>query len=196
MSRPANSIPSFRSLPIPTDPVPRRYRDAPTTVARSGYVLEWCPTHPKATHGVYFQHRLVMECSLGRFLNPGEVVHHISRDRTDNRLENLSLSANHSDHMRQHWAGRGKNDPKLIAAVLEAAADPTKDLASLGVSPTMVKTICRENGITWIPCGQRGHTRLITEHRCVKHYGDGQRFKPPPISGFAQPPSTIDSLTF
>jgi hypothetical protein len=148
----ANSVPSFRALPIPIDGIPRRYKDAPTTVAHSGYVLEWCPTHPKATHGD-FQHRLVMECSLGRFLNPREVVHHISRDRTDNRIENLSLSANHAEHMREHWVGRGKKDPDLIERVKLAAPDPTQDIASLGVSSSMVYAICQEHGITWIPCG-------------------------------------------
>jgi hypothetical protein len=133
------------------------------TVAPSGYVMEWCPTHPKATLGVYFQHRLVMECELGRFLLPGEVVHHRNHVRHDNALGNLRLSASHAVHMREHWAGRGRNDPELIERVRKAAADPTIGLEAMGVSPGTVQAICREHGFRWIPCGQRGTARLLTD---------------------------------
>lgn len=47
-------------------------------------------------------HRYVMECHLGRKLEPKEVVHHINLDRTDNRIENLMLFPTNSEHIAYH----------------------------------------------------------------------------------------------
>ena len=50
------------------------------------------PDHPKAsTSSHVFEHILVMERKLGRYLLPGETVHHKNGVRNDNRLRNLEL---------------------------------------------------------------------------------------------------------
>lgn len=66
-----------------------------------GYVRIWKPNHPTASYGYVLEHHLVMEDSLGRYLNVGEVVHHINHRRDDNRIENLKLFSSHGEHMRE-----------------------------------------------------------------------------------------------
>ena len=73
------------------------------TIDGGGYILIKKRNHPFADHlGYIREHRLVMEKHLGRHLNPKEVVHHINKIQTDNRIENLQLFKNVGYHTNHH----------------------------------------------------------------------------------------------
>ena len=60
------------------------------------------PQHPFATKkGYVYEHRLIMEKNINRYLNPEEMIHHLNGTRDDNRIENLII-IKQSEHMALH----------------------------------------------------------------------------------------------
>jgi hypothetical protein len=62
-------------------------------VKKGGYVMLYTPDHPRKNGSYVFEHILVMEKKIGRFLLKEETVHHKNCVKNDNRESNLELWA-------------------------------------------------------------------------------------------------------
>jgi hypothetical protein len=97
---------------------PRAGKDHPSWdqgrhVDKHAYILVYAPMHPYATkQGLIREHRLVMELTLGRYLDPLEVVDHVDNHPWHNWPENLELYACNADHLRGTLTGRAKSTPR------------------------------------------------------------------------------------
>jgi len=68
-----------------------------------GYVEIHTKYHPLADKAGYvFEHRIIAERMLGRFLKSNEIVHHKNRIRWDNRPENLEVCESAAEHGIKH----------------------------------------------------------------------------------------------
>lgn len=74
-------------------------------IDEKGYVRVLRPKHPHNNRGYCYEHRLVVEQRLGRYLETSEVIHHISEIKTDNRWENLFVTTI-SEHSAIHREGK------------------------------------------------------------------------------------------
>lgn len=78
-----------------------------------GYKAIFKPLHPRCNkNGYVWEHRLIMEKQIGRYLHTYELVHHINKIRDDNQINNLMLFNNHGAH-REFDKGI-KVNPKYI----------------------------------------------------------------------------------
>jgi len=71
--------------------------------SRNPYSRRWDPR----THELYYEHRAVAAWRLGRPLRPGEVVHHLDGDPTNNHPDNLVVLPSQRHHaLLEHYLRR------------------------------------------------------------------------------------------
>ncbi|KKM89774.1 hypothetical protein LCGC14_1245270 [marine sediment metagenome] len=81
----------------------------------NGYVMIYEPKHPFCKkNGQVYEHRLVMDKHLGRYLTSEEVVHHINNIKSDNRIENLMLFNTKKSHTKFHHIQEGIKSGEII----------------------------------------------------------------------------------
>ena len=80
-----------------------------------GYVLVLISNHPYSGKGsTVFEHRLIVEKQINRFLNPNEIVHHINGITEDNRPENLMAFSSISAHVRFHYSPSNVDPSEIV----------------------------------------------------------------------------------
>jgi hypothetical protein len=81
------------------------------TSRSQGYIIVYCPEHPKAwSTGYLYAHRVVMEIHLGRYLNDEEIVHHRDSNKQNNNADNLEILTQ-AEHGKEHHP---KTQPLII----------------------------------------------------------------------------------
>ncbi len=89
-------------------------------ILSSGYIGILVPEghHLRMNNGYAYEHQIVAEQKLGRRLQKGEIVHHKSGDKTDNRPENIevcpSLFSHKVNHRKVGLARRKPNEANLL----------------------------------------------------------------------------------
>ena len=81
-------------------------------ITSSGYIERRVFNHPNAnSRGCKYEHQMVAELKLGRYLKEGEVAHHIDLNKSNNDFSNIVVLSK-GDHTKVHAKIRKGTDPK------------------------------------------------------------------------------------
>ena len=72
------------------------------TIHGDGYIFIYVPEHPFSNNGYVFEHRIIVEKQIGRYLKTEESVHHIDKIKNHNDPHNLMAFTSESAHQRFH----------------------------------------------------------------------------------------------
>ena len=76
-------------------------------ISSTGYVYRLVPDHPHSDcRGYIFEHILVAEKALGKYLDPGHPIHHVDENRRRNTNDNLVVCENNAYHKILHMRMR------------------------------------------------------------------------------------------
>jgi len=82
------------------------------TISSHGYVRIKKPDHPNADiMGYVYEHRLIAEKTIGRYLNKNEVIHHRDENRSNNAPDNIEIMKNPSYHRAIHRKNKNRQLP-------------------------------------------------------------------------------------
>ena len=128
----------------------------------NGYESVMVKGHPFANaKGYVFEHRLIVEKSIGRYLQPNERVHHIDGDKTNNSIENL-IVLTHKEHRRIHKTPTAKwellENIEWLKEQLKKNISISKISKAIGCSHDATSSALEAHGIREIP---RGPQKLL-----------------------------------
>ncbi len=92
------------------------------SVRSSGYAVVRSFGHPRAKSGIVWEHVLVVEKAMGKFLAKRHPIHHHDRNRANNANTNLVVCESHAYHKLLHHRMRivdagGNPDTQKICSV-------------------------------------------------------------------------------
>ncbi len=100
----------------------------------NGYRYVHKPSHPRCNQAGYVaEHHLVMEKKLGRFLTSTEVVHHVNRERGDNRPSNLVVYGSSGEHLKAEHS-------EFMSLVLQIRGNPILEQKAIKALNKVVPT--------------------------------------------------------